>query len=123
MNITVNRIKELIEETGATVRELAEAADCSKSAMQRYIAGERDIPTSVISGLAGAFNVHPAYLFGWVDVKNYNPDEKKPATGEGDELTEEKTALMQLVLDCPEDKAATLLQIMKLFLDNEKQDG
>ena len=51
--------------------------------MQRYIAGERDIPTSVISGIANAYNVHPAYLMGWVDDENYSPDmEKQPTESE-----------------------------------------
>ena len=123
MSITVDRIKKMIEETGLSVRELAEAADCSKSAMQRYISGERDIPTSVITGLANAFHVHAAYLFGWVDDRNFTI-EKRPATpGEGDELTENKKALMQLIQDCPEDKAARLLQIMQLFLYSEKQEN
>lgn len=120
MNTTIDRIKKLIEETGLSVRELAEAADCSKSAMQRYISGERDIPTSVIVGLANVFHVHAAYLFGWVDDRNYTI-EKPAAQVEGDELTESKKALMQLVQDCPEDKAARLLQIMQLFLETEKQ--
>lgn len=123
MSITVDRIRKMIEETGLSVRELAEAADCSKSAMQRYISGERDIPTSVITGLANAFHVHAAYLFGWVDDRNFTI-EKRPATpGEGDELTNNKKALMQLIQDCPEDKAARLLQIMQLFLYSEKQDN
>lgn len=122
MNTTVDRIKKLIEETGLSVRELAEAADCSKSAMQRYIAGERDIPTSVICGLANVFHVHAAYLFGWVDDRNYTIEKKPAAQREGDELTEDKKALMQLIHDCPEDKAARLLQIMKLFLESEQQE-
>ena len=45
--------------------------------MQRYISGDRDIPTSVISGIATAYNVHPAYLMGWVDDKNYSSQEKQ----------------------------------------------
>lgn len=123
LNITLTRIKELTDESGLTVRELAAAADCSKSAMQRYIAGERDIPTSVINGLANAFNVHPAYLFGWVDDRHYTPETKnKPTTLTDSELTDNKKALMRLVRDCPEEKADRLLQIMQLFLDNKNKD-
>jgi transcriptional regulator with XRE-family HTH domain len=80
MNKTVIRIKELAETNNATIRELAEAAGCSKSAMQRYISGDRDIPTSVVTGIANAYGVHPAYLIGWVDDKNYSPNKKEQST-------------------------------------------
>ncbi len=80
MKETVSRIKKLAETNAATIRELAEVAGCSKSAMQRYIAGERDIPTSVINGIANAYGVHPAYLMGWVDDKNYSPQKEEQPT-------------------------------------------
>lgn len=121
MNITLERIERLIEETGLTVRELAASANCSKSAMQRYIAGERDMPTSVINGLADAFRVHPAYLFGWVDDRNYTIEKQPAAPIEDDELEENKKALIQLVRSCSEESAGRLLQIMQLFLESEKQ--
>ena len=47
---------------------------------------------------------------------------KKPATPKGDELSQNKKALRQLVDNCPEEKAARLLQIMQIFLDNEKRE-
>ena len=121
LNTTVNRIKDLIEETGLTVRELAEAANCSKSAMQRYISGERDIPTYVITGLADLFHVHAAYLFGWVDDRNYTIEKQPAASIEDNELDENKKALMRLVRNCSDEDAGRLLQIMQLFLDNAKQ--
>lgn len=122
MDITLSRIEQLVNETGLTTRELAEAVGCSKSAIQRYLTGQRDIPTSVISGLAKAFHVHPAYLFGWVDDRYFAANIEKPATPEGDELSANKQALFNLVQNCPEEEAGRLLQIMQLFLDNAKQD-
>lgn len=120
MNITLIRIKELTEETGLTVRELAAAADCSKSAMQRYIAGERDIPVSVINGLADAFHVHPAYLFGWVDDRNYTPKENKKARrvliDELDYLSDAHKELLIFAENVPEEKAARALEVLKLML-------
>jgi len=118
MDTIISRVEKLIEETGLSIRELAEAANCSKSAMQRYIAGERDMPTSVVEGLAIAFRVHPAYLFGWVDDRNYSPNKKRPATEEGDGLTVSQRGLIELVKLCPEDKADDMLQAMQLFLQN-----
>lgn len=123
MDITLNRIEKLVEETGATTRELAEVVGCSKSAIQRYLTGQREMPTSVVNGFATAFGVHPAYLFGWVDDRHFNIDEKKPVTQKGNEQSDNKQALMQLIQNCSEEDAARLLQIMQLFLDNAKQDN
>ncbi len=111
MEITVTRIKELAESKGSTIRELAETAGCSKSAMQRYLAGDRDIPTNVVVGLAEAFNVHAAYLLGWVDDKNYTPNKQKQPVQ--DELSEVKRALIDLVEGLSENEAAVLLASLK----------
>lgn len=120
MNITLKRIEQLTEETGLTIRELAAEANCSKSAMQRYIAGERDIPTSVINGLANAFGVHPAYLFGWVDDRNYTPEENKKARqimiDELDCLSDAHKELLIFAESIPEEKAARALEVLKLML-------
>ena len=119
MDITVTRIKELVSDTGITVRDLADAAGCSKSAMQRYISGEREIPTNIISGIAGAFNVHPAYLFGWVDDKNYQPKkEARQVMIELDCLSDTQKELFAFCESVPEEKAGKLLQAMKLFLED-----
>lgn len=114
MEITISRIKELAENKGATIRELAEIAGCSKSAMQRYLAGDRDIPTNVIVGLAAAFNVHAAYLLGWVDDKNYTPNKQKQPIQ--DELSEVKQALIHLIDGLSENEAAVLLASLKSSL-------
>lgn len=111
MEITVSRINELAESKSYTIRELAEIAGCSKSAMQRYLAGDRDIPTSVVVGLAKAFNVHAAYLLGWVDDKNYVPDKQKQPVQ--NELSDVKRALIDLVEGLSENEAAVLLASLK----------
>lgn len=123
MDITLTRIETLVEETGATTRELAEAVGCSKSAIQRYLTGQREIPTSVVNGLANAFGVHPAYLFGWVDDRHFDIEEKKPVTLESNEHSANKRALMQLIQNCSDEDAARLLQIVQLFLDNARRDN
>lgn len=123
MDIILQRIEALVAETGITMRDLAESVGCSKSAIQRYLTGQRDMPTSVVNGFAKAFNVHPAYLFGWVDDRHFSIEEKKPGTMTEAELSENKRALMQLVQDCPEDQAARLLQILQLFLQNAPRDN
>ena len=117
MNVTVSRIKQLAEDKSTTIRELAEVAGCSKSAMQRYIAGDRDIPTSVISGIANAFNVHPAYLMGWVDDKHYSLPKEKQSTES--ELSLQKKQFIKKIENMTDAEIERLEQILALV---EKTD-
>lgn len=117
MKETVKRIQKLVESSDITVRELAESAGCSKSAMQRYISGDRDIPTNIINGIASSFNVHPAYLFGWVDDKNYSPDTQKQSTD--GELSARKKAFMQKVENMTDAQIEKLEQILSLVESTE----
>ena len=117
MNVTISRIKQLAETKSATIRELAEVAGCSKSAMQRYISGDRDIPTSVVSGIANAYGVHPAYLMGWVDDKNYSLPKKEQSTK--GELSITKKEFIQKVEQMTDAQIERLEQILALV---EKTD-
>lgn len=116
MNITVQRIKNLVDETGITVRELAEVSGCSKSAMQRYISGERDIPTNVITGIAKTFKVHPAFLFGWVNDRNFTPNTKQPTNGE---LSMKKREFIKRVEGMTDAQLERLEQILSLVEGKE----
>ena len=111
------RIVELFEEKGLSIREMAAAAGCSKSAMQRYLSGDRNIPTSVVEGLAKVFGVHPAYLFGWVDDRTYSAETKKPA--EAGELSEKKKAFIERVKQMSDTALERLDQILRL-VENTK---
>lgn len=123
MSITIERIQKLTEEKGLSVRDLAEEANCSKSAIQRYISGERGIPTDVIVGLANAFDVHPAYLFGWTDDRNYDPVEKDDTPYYADKETDEyaerihKNPQLRILFDATQDLNTndidTLLRIVE----------
>ena len=119
MKITVSRIKELVENNSTTIRELAEVAGCSKSAMQRYITGDRDIPTNIIIGIATAFGVHPAYLMGWVDDKNYSPEEEKNSPQKS-ELSDKKKEFIQKIEKMSDAQIERLEQILALV---EKTDA
>ena len=117
MKLTVSRIKTLVEVNATTIRELAEAAGCSKSAMQRYLVGDRDIPTSIIIGIADAFKVHPAYLMGWVNDKNYSPDIKEQPTES--ELSIKKKEFIKKIEGMTDAQLERLEQILALV---EKTD-
>lgn len=110
MELTVLRIKELSEQKGVTIRELAEYAGCSKSAMQRYISNERDIPTTVVVGIANAFDVHPAYLLGWIDDKKYIP----PTQPVEDDLSDKKKEFIQRIHQMSDAQLDRLEQILAI---------
>lgn len=114
MSVTVERINALVEETQLTVRELASAAGCSKSAMQRYLAGERDIPMPVIASLARVLCVNPAYLANWTDDRNFSP--KKQLAAESDELSMTKQELSDIISNLSENEAAVYLAALKSTL-------
>ena len=89
----------------------------NKSDMSQYVSGKSEPSQDKLVVLAMALNVQESWLMGF-DV----PIEKQPAaSGEDNELEENKKALMRLVRSCSEEDAGRLLQIMQLFLDNAKQ--
>ena len=112
MKVTISRIKQLAESNAATIRELAEVAGCSKSAMQRYISGDRDIPTSVINGIANAYNVHPAYLMGWVDDKNYS-SQKEQSTSELSIIKKEFIQKVEKMTDAQIERLEQILALVE----------
>lgn len=61
--------------------------------------------------IAAYFNVSVGYLLG--------EETKKEQPVENDELSEKRKALMQFVLEVPEDKAEMLLQVMKTILKGD----
>lgn len=64
------RINKLIKESGKSYRELEEITNVTKSCLQRYATGERNVPIAVIEKLATAFNVSVTYLM-WGEEKNF----------------------------------------------------
>lgn len=116
------RVGEIIRvrrlELGLTLEDVGKQVGVGKSTVRKWETGMiENMRRDKIVALANALSLQPELLLGEEENK------EKPATrGEGDELSESKAALMQLIHDCPEDKAARLLQIMQLFLESEKQD-
>ena len=67
----------------------------SRSTVQKIEAGINDITQSKVVKFAEALDTTPAYIMGW--------DEEKPATTEGDRLSELQNKIMQEVQSAPED--------------------
>lgn len=64
--------------------------------------------------IASYFGVSVGYLLGEEDK-----DAKKEQPVMADELSEKRKALMQFVMDVPEDKAEMILRVMKSILQDE----
>lgn len=63
------RLKQAIESSGFTYRELEEKTKISRSAIQRYASGATaKIPMDAISLLSEQIGVSPAYIMGWSDT-------------------------------------------------------
>lgn len=101
-----------------TLEDVGRKVGVGKSTVRKWETGMiENMRRDKIAKLAEVLEISPDILVG-AEIANI---EKKPAAPKGDELSENQKALMQLVRNCPEDKAARLLQIMQLFLDSEKQ--
>lgn len=70
MDKTAERLKEAIEESEYTLRDLEKLTGISRSTIQRYASGfTKKMPLSSVKLLAQALNIAPEYLMGWVDQK------------------------------------------------------
>lgn len=64
-----SRLKEARKRKGLTLKELGQAIDRSDSVVQRYESGViSNLDNEVVSKLADAVDVSPAYLMGWTDI-------------------------------------------------------
>lgn len=68
MNITQERIKEAIKNSGLSYRELAEKIGISSTSIYRYVQKSVDkIPLFVIEKIANVTNTDVKWLMGWDD--------------------------------------------------------
>ncbi len=111
-NISGIRLKELREESGITLRELARLTNTSKSAIDMYERGERKPKYETLKALAMAFDVDIAYLLGESSVK------KNASTV----LNDDEQALLNLFRQIPQDRRVVYLEIGRVIVSNSKKD-
>ena len=70
MSLFSDRLKELREEYGLSLRELADKCGVSKSAIHLYELGTRHPKREALEEMSCLFNVDIDYLLGKTDVKN-----------------------------------------------------
>lgn len=103
---------------GLTLDDVGARVGVGKSTVRKWEIGLiENMRRDKIAKLAEVLEIDPNILVGAAAII----PKEKPAAGVGDELSENKQALMKLVQNCSEEDAGRLLQIMQLFLDNAKQ--
>lgn len=106
-------IKRHMKDKGINAKELSKAIEVPYTTVLSWLKAEYYPRIDKIERMSEYFGCLKSDL-----IEN----KKKPAATGGDELTANKQALLNLVRDCPEEDAARLLQIMQLFLDNERRE-
>lgn len=106
------RLKNLIEQTGKTQKDIAADLGISQQRFNFYVNGKREPDNEMLTIFANYFHVTTDYLLG-IDAKN------GPATQSGSEpannFTEEDIQLLEaLKALSPRDKSALLAQIAAL---------
>lgn len=89
------RLKELREEHGYSVRELAVLCDISKSAISLYEQGKRKPKIEALEAIADIFNVDMAYLLGESDIRCAHPIDLQ-LSGNSGQLDETQAKLVAL---------------------------
>lgn len=107
-------IKRFMREKGINAKELSKAIDVPYTTVLSWIKAEYYPRIDKIERMSEYFDCLKSDLI-------EDKAKEKPAAGDGDELSENKQALMKLVQNCSEEDAGRLLQVMQLFLDNAKQ--
>ena len=112
MGTLYERIISLCEAKGIKGGKMCTDLGISKGTLTDLKMGRQTgISASKAQKIAAYFDVSVGYLLGEEDIK-------KEQTTEFGDLSEKKKALMQFVMDVPEDKAEMLLQVMKTILKN-----
>lgn len=73
-NITTVRLKQLIENSGKTRKEIAEQLKCDTSTITKHYNGDRDITTDFLIKYANLFDVSADYLLGLSDTPTTDKD-------------------------------------------------
>ena len=66
-NITGERIKEMLKQRGITQKDLAEMVHVSPVTMNRYLQGDRKIPSDILQDISVQVQADIRYLLGEVD--------------------------------------------------------
>ena len=110
------RIKELRQERGMTLEQVADAVGVGKSTVRKWETGMiANMRRDKISSLAKALNTTPAYLLGWEDdevEKKVSPDDQP--------ITEGEKMLLDLFRKVPAEQQQLVLQMIRAAISTQE---
>ena len=110
------RIKELRQERGLTLEQVAKVVGVGKSTVRKWETGMiANMKRDKIASLAKALGTTPAYLMGWKE----QPKENAPSPTIK-ELSEGEKALLELFNRVPEDQQKLVLQMIRVALGSRE---
>lgn len=115
------RLKELREERGYSVRELAALCDISKSAISLYEQGKRKPKIEALEAIADIFNVDMAYLLGESDIRCAHPIDLQ-LFGFTEQLTEDEKKWLDLYRNATEDVREKMVFIVESIAELQSND-
>ena len=106
------RIKNLRQEKGLTLEQVADVVGVGKSTVRKWETGMiANMKRDKIASLAKALGTTPEYLMGW-EEKESSPSEPQ--------LTEGEKILLDLFRRVPEDQQALVLKMIQAALGNQE---
>lgn len=112
------RIKELRQQRGLTLEQVATIVGVGKSTVRKWETGMiANMKRDKIASLAMALGTTPAYLMGWEEN-----EEEKEIPGEAMRLTEDEKMLLNLFRQIPEDQQKVFLEMGRVYANSLKKD-
>lgn len=108
------RIKDLRQEKGLTLEQVADVVGVGKSTVRKWETGMiANMRRDKIADLAKALGTTPAYLMGWEEDDSKELSQNEPVLTEGEEV------LLDLFRRVPEDKQQLVLQMIRAALGSQ----
>lgn len=106
------RIKELRQEKGLTLEQVADVVGVGKSTVRKWETGMiANMKRDKIADLAKALGTTPAYLMGWSE-----DDQDKKDSPTEPQLSEGEKMMLELFRRIPEDRQAAALELLRAAL-------
>lgn len=109
------KIKDLRQQRGMTLEEVANIVGVGKSTVRKWETGMiANMKRDKIAKLAQALGTTPAYLMGWKE-----DNEEKANSPDQIKLTEGEELLLKLFRQIPEDAQKMYLEVLRAALKNQ----
>lgn len=111
------RIKDLRQEKGLTLEQVAEVVGVGKSTVRKWETGMiANMRRDKIADLAKALGTTPAYLMGWKEE-----DTQKEIPPSEPQLTEGEKLMLELFRKIPEDRQPEALDLLRVALKMQQR--